>query len=84
MLISRPAKRDLIIFHAGPVQTQNADMPDMMMTAGINAARYFDLQRADIKFTLFLLKMCCDLLGYRNRARCGQPAIIQPGAGNDI
>jgi hypothetical protein len=41
-------KGDLIVFHPGTVQTQNADMTDVMMAAGVNTSRDFDLKHANI------------------------------------
>ena len=42
------AKRDLILFNAATIQPQYPDMPNVMMSAGVYTARYFDLQRTDI------------------------------------
>src|SRR5690606_3841503 len=46
MLVRRTAKRDLIEFLTLLLDAQNADMADMMMAAGIDAARNLDLQIA--------------------------------------
>ena len=39
-----PAQGHLIILHSGFIQPQNADIADMVMPTGIDAARYFDVQ----------------------------------------
>ena len=38
VLRARSAERKLVILHAAPVDAQYADMPGMMVTAGIDAA----------------------------------------------
>src|SRR5688572_25229143 len=48
ILGGRAAKGDLVIFLAFLIESQNSDMADMMMAAGIDAARDIDLQRADL------------------------------------
>ena len=45
---ARAAEQDLVILDAFAVDAQNADMPDMVMAAGIDAAGNLDLQLAEI------------------------------------
>mgnify|MGYP003348593092 CR=1 FL=1 len=46
-LVAGAAQRDLVVFHARPVEAQNADMADMVMAAGIDAAGDVDVQPPD-------------------------------------
>ena len=48
VLVGAAAERDLVEFLAVLVDAQDADMADMVMAAGIDAAGDLDLQLADI------------------------------------
>src|SRR5438552_671888 len=48
LLIGAAAEQDLVEFDALLVDAQYADMADMVVAAGIDAARYLDLQVADL------------------------------------
>jgi len=52
MLISRTAERHLIEFRALLLDAENADMADMMMATGIDAAGNLQLQLADLALAL--------------------------------
>ena len=78
------AKRDLVVFHPRAVQPENADMADMVMAAGVDAARDLDLELADFMFQPEACEMRGDLLRDRDRAGGGQRAVIHAGAGDDI
>src|SRR5258706_16329527 len=73
---ARTAQQDLVILHAFAVDAQNADMADMVMTTGIDATGYFDLQFAQILLALEIGKAFGDRRRDRNRAGIGQVAII--------
>src|SRR3546814_10761499 len=59
-------------------------MADVVMAAGIDAARDLDLQLADVMGALPVLEAQRDLLGDRDRTGIGQRAVIQPRAGDDV
>ena len=48
VLVGRAAERDLVEFRALLLDAENADMADMVMAAGIDAAGDLDLQLADL------------------------------------
>src|SRR5476651_1677117 len=82
--INVAAQTQLILFHAVPVDAQDADMADMVVAAGVDAARDLDLEVADIVLTRQLGKMGRDALRDRDRARVGQRAIVEAGTGDDV
>src|SRR5258705_1039957 len=84
VLRARTAQQDLVILHAFAVDAQNADMADMVMAAGIDAARDLDLQFAQIVLAFEIGKALGNLRRDRNRAGIGQVAIIQARAGDDV
>ena len=59
-------------------------MADMVVAAGIDAARDLDLQIADIVPAVRIGETLADALRHRDRAGIGQRAIIQPRAGDDV
>ena len=59
-------------------------MRNMVMPAGIDAARDFDFKITDFVFQLQLVKTGGDLLRDRDRTGGCQCAIIHSGAGDDI
>src|SRR5262249_4551893 len=48
ILVARAAERDLIGFNSLLLEAENADMANVMMAAGIDAAGNLDLQVADV------------------------------------
>ena len=46
-LVARAAERDLVEFDALLIDAENADMADMVMAAGVDAAGNLDLELAD-------------------------------------
>ena len=59
-------------------------MADMMMTAGVDAARDLELQFADIVLPFEVGKAPADRLRDRDRAGVGERAIIEPRTGDDV
>ena len=59
-------------------------MADMVVPAGIDAARDFDFQLTDVMLQLKRFEMQRDFLRHGNRTRGGQRAIIHAGAGDHI
>ncbi len=59
-------------------------MPDVMVTAGIDAAGDIDVQPSEIAGQIEVLETARDLLGHRDRARVGQAAVVEAGAGDDV
>jgi hypothetical protein len=78
------AKGDLVAFYARTIQSKNADMTDVVVPTGIDAARDFDLQRADVMFDLQLIKTGRNLLGNRYRTGRRQCTVIHAGTGDDV
>src|ERR1700722_2162822 len=83
-LVGLAAERDLIKLLAVLLDAENADMADMVMAAGIDAAGDIDVQAAEIARQVEVAEAPRDLLGDRDRARVGKTAIIQAGTGDDI
>ncbi len=80
----RAAERDLVELLALLIEAENADMADMVVAAGIDAARDVDLQRADLLLAVKIGEAARDALGDRNGARCRQRAVVEAGAGDDV
>src|SRR6185437_11340393 len=84
LLVGRAAERAVVGLLPFPLETQNADMTDVMMAAGIDAAGDLDLERTDLFRALALAEALSDPLRDRDRARGRQRAIVEAGAGDDI
>ena len=78
------AQRDLIGFRAGLLQAENADVADMMVAAGIDAAGNLDADRADLLLQARLGEALGDFLGDRNGSGGRQRAIVEARTGDDI
>src|SRR5688572_4571274 len=83
-LVGAAAQRDLVELLAFLVDAEDADMADMVVAAGIDAAGDLDLQLAHSGEAVEILERQRDALRHRNRARVGQAAIVQPRAGDDV
>src|SRR5215469_13858464 len=59
-------------------------MADMVMAAGIDAARDLDGELADLALALRIGEALAQALGDGNRARIGEAAIVQARAGDDV
>ena len=84
ILVGLAAERDLIEFLAVLLDAENADMADMVMAAGIDAAGNIDVQPAKIARQVVVAEAARDLLRDRDRARVGEAAIIEARAGDDV
>src|SRR5262249_52854443 len=78
------ADRHLIILLAVLLDAENADVADVMMAAGVDAAGNVDVQAAEIAGDIEIAKAMREFLGDRNRACVGEAAIVEPGASNDV
>src|SRR6185437_5306897 len=76
------AQRELIDLIAILIDAQNADMAEVMMAAGIDAAGHLDVEGADRVFLGG--HVLGDRLRHRDRARRGEAAIIEAGAADDV
>ncbi len=56
----------------------------MMVTAGVDAARNFDLQRADLVLAISAAEALGKVLRDRDRTGIGQGTIIEAGARDDV
>ncbi len=84
LFVAGAAQRDLVEFGALLLDPQNADMADMVMAAGVDAAGNLDLELADLLLPLLIGEAGGDLLRDGNRAGIGQRAIVEAGAGDDV
>ena len=84
MLVARAAERDLVEFLALLLDAENADVADMVVAAGIDAAGDLDLQLADLLLALVDGEALRDALRDRDRAGVGERAVVEAGAGDDV
>src|SRR5579864_1587444 len=76
VVVGLAAERDLIKLLAVLLHAENADVADVMMAAGIDAAGNVDVQPAELALAVEIAEAPRDLLRDGNRARIGQAAII--------
>src|SRR5215470_12206308 len=84
VLVGAAAEGDLVELGAVLVDPEDADVPHMMVAAGIDAAGDFDLQLADVEQPGEIGEMLADLLRHRDRAGVGERAIVEARAGDDV
>src|SRR5262249_12049550 len=84
VLVGASADRDLVELLAILFDAENADMADMMMAAGVDAAGDVDMESADQICGVMIGKALRQLLCNRDRAGIGERAIVQTGAGDDV
>ena len=84
ILVGRTAQCELIELFAAFIDAEYADMADMMVSAGIHAARDVDSQVANVVHAIHILKALINFLGDGYGAGIGQRAIIQARAGDDV
>src|SRR5271154_50436 len=84
VLVARTAERDLIGLFAGALEAENADMADMVMAAGVDAAGDLDLERPDRAGARAIAEALGKALRDRDRAGRRQRAIIEARAGDDV
>src|ERR1700733_11399074 len=82
--VGTTAKRDLIELFAVLLHPQYADIADMMMPAGIDAAGDVDVQLPEITGKVEIAKAMRQLLGDRYGAGIGKTAIIEARTGDDV
>src|SRR3981189_2708751 len=83
-LVGAGADRHLIVRPALLLRAENADVADVMVAAGIDAAGNIDVQPAEVVGEIEVLEAARDLLGHRDGARIGEAAIVEAGAGGDV
>ena len=59
-------------------------MADMVMAAGVDAAGNIDMQPPKAAGAIEILEALGDLLRDRDRARVGEAAVVEAGAGDDV
>ena len=79
-----PAERQLVELLAVFLDAQNADMSDVMVAAGVHAARNVDGELADVLKRCGVAEVPADVLRNGNRTRIGKGAEIETRAGNDV
>src|SRR5690606_27304928 len=84
ILRARTAERELVELLALLLDAENPDMADMVVAAGIDAARDLDLEVANLALPLAIGEPLRDALRHRDRPRIGERAIIEAGAGDDV
>ena len=84
VLVAGAAERDLVELLAFALQSEDADVAGMVMAAGVDAAGDLDLQRADVLLPERIGEALGDPFGDRDRARGGERAIVEAGAGDDV
>src|ERR1700735_405543 len=75
VLVGLAAERDLVKLLAVLLDAQNADMADVVVAAGIDAARNIDVQATEIAGELMITEAPRDLMRDRDRTRIGEAAI---------
>src|ERR1700681_2862356 len=84
LLVAGAGKRELIEFLALLLDAENADVADVMMAAGIDAAGDLDLELADLRLPRLAGKALGDPLRHRDGAGIGERAIVEPRTGDDV
>src|SRR5262245_44395986 len=84
VLAGAAADRHLVELLAVLLDTEDADVADVMVAAGIDAPRDVDVQPPEIVREIEILEAPRDLLGHRDGACIGEAAIVEAGARDDI
>ncbi|OGA28514.1 MAG: hypothetical protein A3I01_00445 [Betaproteobacteria bacterium RIFCSPLOWO2_02_FULL_65_24] len=80
----RAADGDLVELLALLVHAENADVADVVMAAGIHAARDVEVELADIVQVVQIVEAPLDRLGHGNGLGIGERAEVPAGAGDDV
>ena len=80
----RAAHRNLVPLAAVLVDAENADMADVMVAAGIHAARHVELEIADVVQVVEIVEAPLDRFGDRNRLRVRERAEVAARAADDV
>ena len=83
-LVGAAAQCQLVALDAGLFQAEDPDVADVVVAAGVNAARDLDLEVADLSRPLRRAEALGDSLRHRNRSRGRQRAIIEARAADDV
>src|SRR4051794_22337395 len=83
-LVGAAADGDLVDLLAVLLDAEDADVTDMVMAAGVDAAGDVDVQPADQIGQLVIGEAPRQFLRDRDRARIGQRAVVEPRAGDDV
>src|SRR5262245_52517910 len=75
------ADRHLIQFLAVLLDAEDPDVADMVVAAGVDAARDVDVQPPEAAGEVEILEAARDLLGDRDGARVGEAPIVEAGTG---
>src|SRR5690606_18079647 len=84
VLVGAAADGELVEFLALLVEAEDADVADVVMAAGVDAAGDVDGQRPDVVLAPEIREPLRELLGDRDRAGCGKRAVVEAGAGDDV
>src|SRR5580692_4708129 len=77
LLVGAAAERDLVELLAVLLDAENADMADMVMAAGIDAAGNIDVQPSEVAGEVEVAEAARQLLGDRDGAGIGETAIVE-------
>src|SRR5262245_12667360 len=80
----RTADGDLVPLFTVLIDTENADVSDVMMAARVHATGHLDLYLAEIVEVVEITEVGLNLLGYWNRGRVGKRAKIEPRATDHV
>src|SRR5262249_5978653 len=84
LLVAAAADRHLVDLLAVLLDAENADMADMVMAAGVDAAGNVDVQPAQIARDVEIAEAARKLLRHRDGAGIGKAAIVEPRTGDDV
>src|SRR5262249_2699808 len=84
VLIGAAADGDLVIFLAVLLDAEDADVANVMVAAGIDAAGDIDVQPAEIARQIEIAEAAGGLPRHPGRAGVGEAAIVEAGAGDDV
>ena len=82
--VDRAAEGDLIPLLAVFLDAQNADVPDVMMAAGVHAAGHLDLDFAEVVEIVEIIEAALDVARDADRAGVGEAAEIKARAGDHV
>ena len=84
LLVGAAADGDLVELLAVLLDAENADVADVMMAAGVDAAGDVDVQLAEVAREVEIAEAPRQLLRDGNRARIGEAAVVEARAGDDV
>src|SRR5687767_9252872 len=80
----RPADGHLVPLGAVLVDAEDADVADVVMAAGVHAARDVQVELADVMQIIEVVEAPLDRLGDRDRLGVGERAEVAAGAADDV